>query len=245
MTARFRQSSLLVLVVGLTAHAADQPRPLTIAIIGDSTVSIYKDDSPVRGWGQVIGEFLTPQTKVLNLAKSGASTKTFLKLSNWGQALDAKPDFLFIQFGHNDSHSTTRPEATSADGDYADNLRHMVAEARRVGATPILVTPMHRRTFGKDGRPTEELKSYADSMKRVAKEQNVCVIDLYTLSGELFAKLGDKDSEDLTNTPGKDRTHFTPKGARAIAALVAKAAAECDPRLKQVIKPRDPAPALH
>jgi lysophospholipase L1-like esterase len=244
MTAPFRQLSLIVLMVGLTASAADQPRPIKIAIIGDSTVSTYKDDSPLRGWGQVIGEFLTPQTKVLNLAKSGASTKTFLTLSNWKQALDAKPDFLFIQFGHNDSHGSAKPEATSADRDYADNLRHMVAEARRVGATPVLVTPMHRRSF-KDGQPTEELKPYADSMKRVAKEQNVCVIDLYTLSGEMFSKLGDKGSEDLTNTPGKDRTHFTPKGARAIAGMVAKAAADCDPRLKQAVKSGDPTPVSH
>ena len=38
-------------------------------------------------------------------------------------------------------------------------------------------------------------------------------------------------------TPPGDRTHFTPKGARMMAALVARAAGDCDPRLKEVVVP--------
>ena len=225
---------LIVLTGGVTA--ADK-KPLTIVVTGDSTVSSYPDSSPLRGWGQVLGEYLTPETKVLDLARSGASTKTFLKLPNWPKALEAKPDFLFIQFGHNDSHGAGKPEATDADTDYAANLRTMVEAARKVGATPVLVTPMHRRKFDADGKVTEELRPYAESMKRVAKELDVPSIDLHALSGDLFNRLGDEASTDLTNMakPPGDRTHFTPKGARVMAALVARAAAHCDPRLKEVV----------
>jgi hypothetical protein len=55
------------------------------------------------------------------------------------------------------------------------------------------------------------------------------VIDLYTKSGDLFAKLGDAATADFTP---KDRTHFSPKGARVMAYFVAKGAAQADPRLK-------------
>jgi lysophospholipase L1-like esterase len=210
---------------------AQQAKPLKIAIIGDSTVADYKDTDPLRGWGQMLPEFFVPGTQIDNLAQNGRSTKTFLINPRWKKALDDKADFLLIQFGHNDSHRplAQHPEATVADGDYADNLRKYIAAARADGETPILVTPMHRRTFQPDGMVTQELLPYVRSMEKVAQEQKVPVIDIYTKSGELFEKLGDAGSTDFTP---KDRTHFGPKGARVMAYFVAEGAALADNRLK-------------
>jgi lysophospholipase L1-like esterase len=103
-------------------RAADAvPAPLRIVIIGDSTVCDYPETSPSRGWGQFIQErFKDGDVKVINLAAAGRSTKTFIKEGRWQKALDSKPDYVLIQFGHNDSHGPEKPESTDAATDYKD-----------------------------------------------------------------------------------------------------------------------------
>lgn len=225
-----RSAYILALFAACALHAS----PLTIALVGDSTVAEYKSEESMRGWGQQLDEFLTPEVKVLNLAVCGASTKTFLSTSRWREALDARPDFVFIQFGHNDSHAADKPESTRADGDYAQNLRRLVDEARRAGATVILVTPMHRRLFDGQGNPSRELEHYAKSMTAVASELSVPLVDLYSSSGLVLGKLGDSGSAYLY-APG-DRTHFSEAGARLLASIVANTARNCDPRLRAAIR---------
>jgi lysophospholipase L1-like esterase len=225
---------VLPVIAALTtvpAASASPQAPLKIAIIGDSTVADYKAGDVLRGWGQLLPEFFTAGTQIHNFARNGRSTKTFLAEPIWRQTLADRPDILLIQFGHNDSHTpaSTHPEATQADGDYSDNLRTMIAAARKIGATPILVTPMHRRMFTPDGAVTQELLPYAEAMNRVGGETKTPVIDLYTRSSELFGRLGDAGSADFTP---RDRTHFSEKGARVMAYFVAEGAAEADPRLK-------------
>ncbi|MEZ0216966.1 MAG: SGNH/GDSL hydrolase family protein, partial [Rariglobus sp.] len=112
--------SLLSLALADTANVA--PAPLKIGIIGDSTVSNYKESMHQRGWGQLLPEFLKPGVVVINEAKPGRSTKTFAN-DLWQRVLAAKPDFILIQFGHNDSHDKGKPEATDAATDYRENLR--------------------------------------------------------------------------------------------------------------------------
>ena len=205
---------------------------VTVVTVGDSTVSSYGEDNIRRGWGQVLGDYLPPAVEVINLASSGASTKTFVELGRWSKALAVKPEFILIQFGHNDAHAKGNPKATDANTDYMDNLRRFVREARAIGATPILVTPMHRLLFNaKTGKLTGELQPYATAMGRVAAETGTPLIDLYTLSEETFEPLGNDGVAGLTISD-EDRTHFTDKGARMLARLVAREAGNIDRRLK-------------
>lgn len=237
--------SLLSLALADTANVA--PAPLKIGIIGDSTVSNYKESMRQRGWGQLLPDFLQAGVVVINEAKPGRSTKTFAN-DLWQRVLTAKPDFILIQFGHNDSHDKGKPESTDAATDYRENLRRFVREAREAGATPVLVTPVRRRIFGKDGKLSTELAPYVEAMKIVAAELNVPVIDLHTTSGALYERLGEQGSDAFTlnqadnaDRPGKgDRTHFTENGAREIARLVATDLARLDPRLAAVVR-GDPA----
>jgi len=202
------------------ASAVFAATPLRLVIIGDSTVCNYPADNPCRGWGQFIeGYFRDGTVQVHNLAKGGRSTKTFIKEGLWQRALNEKPDVILIQFGHNDSHGHGRPEATDAATDFQDNLRRYIDEARAINATPILITPMYRRTFDKAGKLTDILGPYAAAMKTVAAEKKVPLIDLHTSSGKLFEPLGDAGCVVFANTP-TDRTHFNEKGARAMAELV-------------------------
>lgn len=216
-----------------------QSAPLKIGIVGDSTVSEYKADDLHRGWGQMLPEFFSSDVTFLNVAKTGASTKTFPP-DRWQKILEFKPDFVLIEFGFNDQHLKTLPEATDAATDFKDNLRRYINEARQAGITPILVTPNHRRTFDPGNKVTRELEPYVAAMKEVGAELKVPVVELFEKSAELYETLGEDGSTEFTinNTdkadrPGKgDRTHFTAKGATEMARLVAGGLVEIDPRLK-------------
>jgi lysophospholipase L1-like esterase len=219
------------------------PLPLHLVIIGDSTVCDYPKTHTNRGWGQFIQErFRDGAVKVINLAAAGRSTKTFIAEGRWKKALAQKPDYILIQFGHNDSHSPDNPEATDPATDYKDYLRRYIDDSRAIGATPILVTPMVRRTFDAQGKitdavapPGRSLMLYVKAMKEVGDEKKVAVIDLHTSSKALMDKLGPSASADLANKKG-DATHFNEKGARAMADLVMKGLPTAEPKLEPYLK---------
>jgi lysophospholipase L1-like esterase len=230
--------AILLSLVAIFAAVAKSsgPSKLTIGIIGDSTVCDYPAEHACRGWGQFIGEHFKDGVRVVNLAASGRSTKTFIAEGRWKRTLAEKPDVVLIQFGHNDSHAKERPEATDAATDYRHFLRRYVDESRAASAIPIFVTPMYRRTFDADGKLTDILQPYADAMKAVAAEKKVALIDLHTSSGELFRRLGKEHCPELANAP-TDFTHFNENGARAMAKLVMKDLPAAAPQLAEWLRP--------
>ncbi|MEW6303961.1 MAG: rhamnogalacturonan acetylesterase [Verrucomicrobiota bacterium] len=220
-----------LLVLAFVASAQEsKPQTLRVVILGDSTVCDYQESEPTRGWGQFIQGYFTNSVRVFNHAQSGRSTKTFIKEGLWEKAKQDRPDVVLIQFGHNDSHGKGRPESTDAATDYKDYLRRYIDESRALGATPILVTPMHRRLW-EQGKPTQELLPYANAMKEVGAEKGAAVIDLHALSGELYVKLGEKKCLEFANKDG-DRTHFSERGAREMAKFVMSNLPNVEPRLK-------------
>ncbi len=225
----------LALVAMLTAAKSADPARLTIVIIGDSTVCDYPPEHACRGWGQFIAEHFSDSVRVANHAASGRSTKTFIAEGRWKRALAEKPDVVLIQFGHNDLHGPAKPESTDAATDYRDFLRRYADEARAAHATPVFITPMHRRTFDAAGKMSDILQPYADAMKAVAAEKKVPVIDLHVTSGALFQQFGKERCPELANSP-TDFTHFNEKGARAMAELVMKELPGTDPRLAKELR---------
>lgn len=235
----FRNVAVLVIAAlsAAVCHAANPaPQPSRIVIIGDSTVCNYPADRPDRGWGQFIEErFREGTVKVINLAAAGRSTRTFIKEGRWEKALQEKPNFVLIQFGHNDSHSPDHAEATNAATDYREFLRRYIDDSRAIGATPILVTPMVRRIFDEQGKIKDALLPYATAMKAVGEEKHVAVIDLHASSLTLAEKLGPEVAAEMENKKG-DKTHFNEKGARAMADLVMQELPTAEPRLKAYLK---------
>lgn len=203
--------------MGMTVNAE-----IKVLIAGDSTVENVKPGKDDRkGWGQVIDQCFKPEVKVVNLAMGGRSTKTFIKEKRWEKLLaQTKPgDFILIQFGHNDSHAKSKPESTDANTDYKEYLRQYADEGVKAGAKLILITPPHRRLFQKNGKITQELLVYCEAMKAVAKEKNLPLIDLYTMTGEEMQKLGDAGCRPFYCSD-TDRTHFSTKGAEWLAKLI-------------------------
>lgn len=193
-----------------------------LVLVGDSTVCEQDLNSNYRGWGQYLFND-SRDLEILNRARSGASTKTFRDEGLWAEALALQPDWILIQLGHNDSHAPDQPESTRAEGDYADNLRRFIADARAADIRPILITPVRRFHFGADNRLIENagaLAPYARAMRGVGCEMNVPLVDLFALSTRYFENLGSAACDALSPAPGEDYSHFNPVGARAIAALV-------------------------
>ena len=211
-------------------------QPARMVIIGDSTVCNYPENSVQRGWGMFIqGHFNSNELQVINLALSGRSTKTFIKEGHWAGALKEKPDFVLIQFGHNDSHTPDHPEATDANTTYPQYLRQYIDESRASGARPVLITPMCRRVFLTNGLIDNALLPYANAMKAVAQEKQVPLVDLNTASVRLCNQLGPDASKALANNP-TDPTHFNEKGATTMAGLVMQELPLVEPTLKSFLK---------
>ncbi|WP_278472448.1 rhamnogalacturonan acetylesterase [Gimesia maris] len=232
--------TLLVSLLSLTAQADAAP-PVRILMIGDSTMATYnnppKDRPDMTGWGQIFGEYFTDDATITNHAASGRSSSSFIKEGRWKKALAEKPDYLFIQFGHNDCPGKGDRETDPATT-FQQYLNQYINEARAANIKPILVTPMTRRRF-QNGQIWTILRPYADAMLKVGKEQNVPVIDLHKKSVALFNQLGDTGSNDFS--PSKsDRTHFSRKGAVEIARLVAEEIPATVPELKPYLKQPTP-----
>lgn len=235
--ARLLLLALTPLTASLTcafAIAAEAPltNPPRIALIGDSTVASYRDppaDRPdLTGWGQVCGDFFNDSVEIHNFALSGRSSKSFLREGHWPKVLAIKPDYVLIQFGHNDEPGKG-DRSTDPAGDYRDYLRQYIAEARAAAAVPVLVTPVARRTFD-SGKIVTSLTPYAEAMKQVGRETQTPVVDLLKASMAAFGRAGDEGGADLSAAPS-DRSHFSRKGASLVAGLVANALPRAVPSL--------------
>jgi lysophospholipase L1-like esterase len=221
-------------VLGLLAFAPlAPPHKTTLYLIGDSTMANkVRATFPETGWGMPLGTFFDTTVVVENRAQNGRSTRTFLAENRWQPVVQAlQPgDYVFIQFGHNDE-SANYPDRYTPPDAYRQNLIKFVTETRSRQATPILLTPVTRRYFDKEGHIKESHVLYSAATLAVAKDHRVMVIDMDKLSRDLMQQLGDETSKllfmhlapgDHPNYPlGRaDNTHFNELGARKMAQLV-------------------------
>ena len=198
---------------------------MKIFICGDSTAASYRaEETPMVGWGQVLGEFL-PEAEVVNLAKAGRSTRTFLgegRLEPVKQ--EAAPgDLVLIQFAHNDENKDKPERYAAAWTDYRDNLALFVQAARERGARPVLLTPICMRIW-KDGRLQPTHGEYPAAMRAVAEDMQVPLIDLYAESFRIVEALGEEGSRALfmcRTGSGEDNAHTRRPGAERFAACAA------------------------
>ena len=206
---------------------------IRIVLVGDSTVADYGDNPNQAGWGQKIASLLSERVTIVNLARGGRSSKSFIAEGLWEKALAAKGDFVFIQFGHNDcpgkGDRTTDPDTT-----YSANLRRYVADARVAGAMAVLITSVERRKFTPDGRIACTLSAYAEAMRKVAAAEQIGLVDLHAKSIALYEQLGPQRA--AAELSSGDQTHFSHAGALAMARLIVEDLAKAAPHLVPYIK---------
>lgn len=225
----------LFLALALAAVAARQmPRPaIKVVLIGDSTVN---DEG---GWGPGFRASFGPEIQVINLARNGRSSKSFRDEGLWKPALAERPDYILIQFGHNDGPGKGPDRETDPQTTYRENMIRYVDEARAIGAKPVLITSIARRLFTEDGkiRP-DSLVPYVDVVRRIAAEKNVPLIDLYELTRAQAEKAGPVGALEIgRKLPNgqQDTTHLGPKGQREIGRMVAREFARLEPAVQRFL----------
>ncbi len=97
--------SMLLGVSGVALGANSPAAVPTLFIAGDSTAANYSGPNPQQGWAEPFAKLFDPaKLRVVNAARGGRSSRTFITEGHWDKMLaDVKAgDFVIIQFGHND-----------------------------------------------------------------------------------------------------------------------------------------------
>ena len=250
--------------------------------IGDSTMSEYKvSATPKRGWGMYLQAFFNADSvEVNNRGKSGASTRTFYETENlWPSVKEQfrSGDYLIIQFAHNDEKckgedvfaeneklraegkdTLTDMRGTEPNTTYKAYLFKFINEARGYGVTPILMSPICRAYFQKDGKINDEGrhkfagtvelsskdaakvlrtegtydKDYVRCMREVAEDMHVPFLGMTEESKAAFEFFG-KDYCMAHYFNCGDKTHTSGEGGLGVAMLAAHLIKE-SPRLEEL-----------
>ena len=246
------------------AQAPKRINPSKIILVGDSTTAVW------GGWGpSFCADHVTSFAACLNLARGGRSSASYRAEGSWDVALGEMrvPGYhdiwVLIQFGHNDQPGKPG-RSTDLATEFPANLARYVDEARAAGAKPILVTPLTRRTF-KDGRLNNDLASWADAARQIAKQKRVLLLDLNADSAAAVQAMGEAAADrfaalppgsmptgQIAATPAStelddrpmavphlsfDRTHLGREGADYFAKMVAHELATAVPKMRPLLIP--------
>lgn len=218
----------------------------TIFLAGNSTVT-DQENEPWASWGQMFPNFLRPEVVVANYAESGETLLAFKRENRLQKILSQMKtgDYLLMEFAHNDQ----KPGGNHLDAmtTYKDELRYYIAEARKKGGKPVLVTSTNRRRFDENGKIINTLEEFPEAMRQLAKEENIPLIDLNAMSKAFYEALGVENSKKAfvhypaNSYPGQDKpladdTHFNPYGAYELAKCVMQGIQQTIPDLAKYIR---------
>lgn len=236
---KFPQIILLLWFFGISVHASAAPH---IVLVGDSTVT---DNA---GWGLGFKQFLADGVELTNTSQGGRSSMSFIKEGRWEKALALKADYYLIQFGHNDQPG--KPGRSTTPEEYREYMTRYVNEALAAGAKPVLVTPLVRREFRDKQNPERiisSLEPWAITVREIAREKNIPLVELHDRSKELCESMGREGVGRISPVKPNgdfDGTHLNSAGYVPFGDLVAQELKKAVPALAPFIldKPRDPNP---
>jgi lysophospholipase L1-like esterase len=226
--------------VSAAAAPSLDPALPTIFIAGNSTAA-RGAGARQQGWGvPFAGYFDTTKVNVVNRARGGRSSRTFVSEGLWDKLLAdvKKGDVVLIEFGHNDGgavNDTLRARGSlpglGDDSVAIDNLltkkhevvhsfgwymRKMIAETRAKGATPIVLS-LTVRNLWKNGQVERGSGRYSLWSADIARAAGVRFIDLTNLVADQFQTMGEARVKELYQ---QDYAHFTAEGADIHARAV-------------------------
>ncbi|HEY2039587.1 MAG TPA: rhamnogalacturonan acetylesterase [Edaphobacter sp.] len=219
----------------------------TVYLAGDSTV-VDQDKEPWAAWGQMLPRFFGPKVAIANHAESGETIRSFETERRWAKIFSTikAGDYLMLQFAHNDQ----KPGKgyVPAETDYTALVEKYVEKARQIGAHPILVTSMNRRSFDDAGKITDSLAPYPQTLRKIAEGQKLPLVDLNAMSKVMWEEMGPEGTLKAfvhypANTfPGqttelKDNTHFNSYGAFELARCVVESLRQQKVPLTSLLRP--------
>jgi rhamnogalacturonan acetylesterase len=221
----------------LPRMAPIDPAKPTLFLVGDSTVKVGTPGQ--LGWGEAIEVFFdTSKINVVNYARGGRSSRTYITEGLWNRVLTSmRPgDFVLIQFGHNDGgelFETTRPRA-SLDGvgdetregtvaltgqfevvrTFGWYIRRYVTDAKERGATPIVCSLVPRHIW-KNGKVVRDPR--ADWARDAARAAGGAFLDLNDIVARRYEEIGE---EAVGKLFADEHTHTNQAGALYNAGAV-------------------------
>lgn len=196
----------------LTHKLAQPGTPLRLVGFGDSITGIYYHTGGLRAWPEMLGlalQRLYPDHPLLvvNAGQSGDSTPGALARLD-AQVLSHKPDLVVVMFGMNDC-------ARLALDEYRANLRQIVSRLRAGGAETILCTP--NAIADATSRSPEKLAAFAQTVREVAAELHVPLVDFYAA----FSAIRAQDERAAVRLMS-DSIHPNMNGHQLFAELLAR-----------------------
>lgn len=222
--------------VATPAPATETAAIPTLFIAGDSTAAV--NSATQKGWGIGFQDYFDPaKLKIVNGAKSGLSSRTFISSGSWQAIISkVKPnDYVIIQFGHNDNgpvdsfrfrgtmpslgdetqeahNAQNQPETVHTYGWY---MKSMIKDVLDKNANPIVIS-MTVRGEWVPTPPTAESKiergfgDYAKLAVELGKQQGVRTFDLNNFVADQYQAMGPDKVKALFPA---DTTHTNRAGA--------------------------------
>lgn len=220
-------------------------KPAQLFVVGDNTAASRVDFTSTneRGWGQVLPTFLSG-VNVRNMAFNAASSKSFIETGAWTKLLEnaQRRDYVVIQFGLNDLN-INKGQLYSSISEMEHNLLQMIKEAQKKRLNIILTTPISRIRYNtfEDSVFYSSFGAYAEATRRVAKQQQLPLVDLEALTAAQLSQLSHEQIDELYT----DGINLTESGALWVAGLWARAALEDETiaKAKIIAIPDTPNPA--
>jgi len=233
---------ILILFFGVSFQKP-QHKPV-LYMIGDSTVQngSGKGSDSLWGWGSFIGLYInSDKIDIRNHAKGGRSSRTFLTEGRWDSIMKTlkKGDYVLMQFGHNDGGelADTLRARGSIKGigeetkeiynpirkinetvyTYGHYMRKYVDDTKAKGAIPIILSPVPRNNFNKDGKIEKD--KYGVWANEVSKQTGTYFIDLNATVIKEYEAMGPEKVKEFFP---KDHTHTNRQGAVLNAESVIK-----------------------
>ncbi|KAJ6494853.1 SGNH hydrolase [Mycena vitilis] len=224
----FRQATLSIAFISLLGTVS--AFPTSFVLVGDSTTAngTIPDSG---GWGNgfcgstnitaLTPSSLAPGTPCINTAKNGATTGSFVADGSWNvsvatiqsQVAKGKRTLVTLQFGHNDM-KIAPPESMGA------NLTIMVNQIRALGAEPVLVTSLTRRTFFDNGTIQDLLEPWAEETILISQQLDTHLLDLHAHSIAYVEAIGPDAAHRLNRSPDDD-THLNENGTIVFGRMLA------------------------
>ena len=171
-----------------------------IILVGDSTVQSNS------GWGGAFcATHLAHSVACINLARGGRSSFSYRAEGSWDIALQEMRNdkisktYVLIGFGHNDQPGKPG-RSTDLQTEFPVFMVQYIKEVKDAGATPVLFTPLTRRIF-EDGILLNDLEGHAGALRKIARDENIALVDMHALSRKALQEMGVKKSLYLAQIP--------------------------------------------
>ena len=219
----------------------------TLFVAGDSTAA-KNNSNPIQGWAEPFTDYFDPaKINVVNRARGGRSSRTFITEGLWDQLLaDVKAgDTVLIQFGHNDASPVNEDASVPREkwrsrgslpglGEETTEIDNVITKKHetihtfgwyvremiadvKAKGATPIILSLTVRDIWKDGKIERGSGSFRSWDRSIAEQAGLAFVDVTRIVADQYQALG---AEKVHALYGPDHTHPNVAGAGLHAAAV-------------------------